>query len=103
MYITPIWVLADVLQMALTDFKDLHWLKKIAIVSIGVLVAIFGIFSDRADIKDRTATRTQLINLQTDNTRLITLVSDLAASQAIAAQPGLKQDALELGLMLMRR
>jgi hypothetical protein len=103
MYITPIWMVADFVQMALTDFKDLGFKKQVAIVGIFLFVTIVGICSDRADIQDRTETHTQLSNLQAENSKLVDLVGNIATNQAMAAKPGLRKDALELARTLIAR
>jgi hypothetical protein len=64
MFITPIWILSELLQMALIDFKDLSSVKKWAIGSIALVVAVVGFISDRANFRDRAAVRAQQIGFE---------------------------------------
>ena len=57
MFITPIWILSEFLQMTMIDFKDLSSVKKWAIGSIALVVAVVGFISDRANFRDRAAVR----------------------------------------------
>ena len=64
MFITPIWILSELLQMALIDFKDLSSVKKWAIGGTALVATVVGFISDRAEFQDRAAVRAQQIGFE---------------------------------------
>ena len=61
MFITPIWILSEFLQMTMIDFKDLSSIKN---AQSEVVATVVGFISDLAEFQDRAAVRAQQIGFE---------------------------------------